>query len=128
MPEERPTVQFGTAASEKLGLGYHLIPTASLRGLASIFAEGEAKYSTGAVNAKNIQPVVNNVAWQNERIDHALDHFLKFLEGDESEPHLLKVAWFCLMMAEVRRIEKAKAPTGGISAYQLKDVHGILNT
>lgn len=99
---------FGQAASEKLGLAYHLIPPESLRRLSRIFLEGKTKYPGKAVNAHNMQPAVDNVDWQVERFNHAMDHLLKWGIGDISEDHLAKVMWFCAVMIEVQRLEASK--------------------
>lgn len=96
----------GTAATEQLGLAYHLIPPESLRRLSRIFLEGQAKYPDNAINARNIYPAVGNIPWQVERFNHAVDHLLKFGQGDTTEDHLAKVMWFCAVMIEARRLEE----------------------
>lgn len=93
------------AASEKLGLAYHLIPPEALRRLSRIFLEGEIKYPGAAVNARNIDSAVGNDPWQEERFNHAVDHLLKFGQGDTTEDHLAKVMWFCSVMIEIRNRE-----------------------
>jgi len=93
-------------ASEKLNLAYHLIPPESLRRLSRIFLEGIAKYPDRAVNACNMDPAVGDSAWQIERFNHAMDHLLKFGQGDTTEDHLAKVMWFCAVMLEIDRREK----------------------
>lgn len=101
----KPLADFGQAASEKLGLAYHLIPPDSLRRLSRIFLEGMEKYPGKAVNVGNMGPVLGNKAWQVERFNHAVDHLLKWGQGDTSEDHLAKVMWFCSVMIEVGRLE-----------------------
>jgi len=101
----KPLADFGQAASEKLGLAYHLIPPESLRRLSRIFLEGMEKYPGKAVNAKNMEGAVGNAHWQWERFNHAVDHLLKWGQGDTSEDHLAKVMWFCSVMIEVERLE-----------------------
>lgn len=101
-----PNLKFGRAASEELNAAYHLIPPDSLRRVARIFAEGMQKYPGKAINFSNINPAIENFSWQQERFSHAMDHLLKFNEGNTSEDHLAKVAWFCLVMLEIQRQEK----------------------
>lgn len=99
---------FGKAASEKLGLAYHLIPPEALRRVSRIYLEGEAKYPGKAVNAGNMTPAVGNTPWQVERFNHAVDHLLNWGQGDTSEDHLAKVMWFCSVMIEVQRLSMPK--------------------
>lgn len=112
----KPIQDFGSARSELSGLGYTLIPVESLRAIGKIYQEGEAKYKSGAVNARNLIPVLGNHSWQYERAEHAVDHLLKFFSGDESEDHLAKVAWFCTTMREIVRLEKEKGLPHAFSA------------
>lgn len=102
---EKP-MNFEQAASESLGLAYHLIPPESLRRLSRIFLEGIEKYPGKAVNAKNMKGAVGNTYWQVERFNHAVDHLLKWGQGDTTEDHLAKVMWFCSVMIEARRLEE----------------------
>ena len=110
---------FGKAASEKLGLAYHLIPPEALRRMSRIFLEGEVKYPGAAVNAGNMEPAVGNTPWQVERFNHAMDHLLKWGQGDASENHLAKVMWFCSVMIETRRLEGEKHAQRAQSTTQL---------
>lgn len=105
-----PSLKFGSAASEELNVAYHLIPPDSLRRVARIFAEGMEAYPGKAINFSNICPAIENYPWQQERFSHAMDHLLKFSEGDTSEDHLAKVAGFCLVMMEIQRQEKKGDP------------------
>lgn len=102
----RKIEQFNQAASEKLGLAYHLIPAESLRRLSRIFLEGLTKYPEAAVNGRNLDGAVGNEPWQVERFNHAVDHLLKWGEGDGSEDHLAKVMWFCSVMIAARELER----------------------
>ena len=88
---QRRIDQFNKVASERLGLAYHLIPAESLRRLSRVFLEGLAKYPEAAVNGRNLGGVVGNREWQVERFNHAVDHLLKWGEGDTTEDHLAKV-------------------------------------
>ena len=101
----RPIEQFDGTASEKLGLAYHLIPPESIRRLSRIFLEGLENYPGNAINARNMEPAVGNEKWQVERFNHAVDHLLKWGQGDTTEDHLAKVMWFCSVMIETRRLE-----------------------
>lgn len=106
---QRRIDQFNKAASERLGPAYHLIPAESLRRLSRIFLEGLEKYPEGTVNGRNLGGVVGNEPWQTERFNHAVDHLLKWGEGDTSEDHLAKVMWFCSVMIAVRELEQKGA-------------------
>lgn len=97
---------FGEAASDLLGVAYHLIPPNSLRRIARVFAEGEKKYPGRAVNYRNIRPALHNTPWKEERYSHTVDHLFMYHEGDTTEDHLAKVAWYCIMMMEIRRKEE----------------------
>lgn len=101
----KSSMKFGIAASDELGIAYHLIPPDSLRRIAKVFAEGMEKYPGKAINFRNTSPAIENYPWQQERFSHAMDHLLKFNGGDTSEDHLAKVAWFCLVMMEIQRQE-----------------------
>lgn len=51
---------------------------------------------------------VGDKAYQEERLEHAMLHLLKWKEGDRSEAHLAKVAWFCVTQLELERLEEEK--------------------
>jgi hypothetical protein len=42
--------------------------------------------------------MVQDDSWRTYRGDKAMRHLMLYLNGDRSEPHLAKVAWFCLVM------------------------------
>jgi hypothetical protein len=88
------------AASDKSGTGISLIPLRSLFDLGKIFIEG-LRYGRD-----NWKKGVNDKEYQEERLEHALVHLIKWKEGDRTEPHLAKVAWFCFTQLELERLEK----------------------
>ena len=87
------------AATDKVGTGLVLIPLYSLLALGKIFIEG-LRYGRD-----NWKKGIHDKEYQEERLEHALLHLIKYKEGDASEPHLAKVAWFCFTQLELERIE-----------------------
>lgn len=71
--------------------GLDQVPFEGIAAIGAIFAEGEIKY--GRDNWKK-QP--NNLTYNAERCRHALKHLFLWANGDRQEPHLAKVAWFCV--------------------------------
>ena len=67
-------------------LRYDLIPPCASRELAEIFAEGAKRH--GDNNWKNGMP-------EGVILNHAIEHLMKWMEGDRSEKHLGKVMWAC---------------------------------
>lgn len=88
------------AASDKVGTGLILIPLYSLLALGKIFIEG-LRYGKD-----NWKKGVHDKEYQEERLEHALLHLIKYKEGDRSEAHLAKVAWFCFTQLELERLEQ----------------------
>ena len=89
------------AATDKVGTGLVLIPFYSILRLGSIFIEG-LRYGRD-----NWKKGVNDKAYQEERLEHAMLHLIKWKEGDRTEEHLAKVAWFCVTQLELERLENA---------------------
>lgn len=87
------------AKTDKVGTGLTMIPMYSVMEVGKIFVEG-LRY--GKNNWKN---GVNDPDYQEERLEHAILHLMKWKEGDRSESHLAKVAWFCLTQLELERLE-----------------------
>lgn len=87
------------AASDKVGTGLVLIPLYSLLNLGKIFIEG-LRYGRD-----NWKKGVNDKEYQEERLEHAILHLIKYKEGDRSEEHLAKVSWFCFTQLELERLE-----------------------
>ena len=85
-----PTTQLAPK-SELLAPGVEQIPFEGLEAIGQIFSEGEKKYGLG--NWK-LQPA--NDEYNRERTRHAIRHLMLWANGDRSEPHLAKVAWFCV--------------------------------
>lgn len=90
------------AKTDKVGTGLILIPLYSLLALGKIFLEG-LRYGKD-----NWKKGINDKEYQEERLEHALLHIIKYKEGDRSEAHLAKVAWFCFTQLELERLEKLK--------------------
>lgn len=91
------------AKSDVVGTGLVLIPWYSILAIGKIFIEG-LRY--GRDNWKN---GVGDNGYQEERLEHAMLHLLKWKEGDRTEEHLAKVAWFCVTQLELERLEEEKA-------------------
>ena len=77
--------------SELLSPGVEQIPFEGLEAIGQIFSEGEKKYG---LNNWKMQP--DNIEYNRERTRHAIRHLMLWANGDRSEPHLAKVAWFCV--------------------------------
>ena len=88
-----------SAKTDKVNTGLTLIPWYSILAIGKIFVEG-LRY--GKNNWKN---GVGDKDYQEERLEHALTHFALWKEGDRSEAHLAKVAWFCVTQLELERLE-----------------------
>jgi hypothetical protein len=87
------------AKSDKVNTGLSLIPFHSLFALGKIFVEG-LRYGKD-----NWKKGVGDKEYQEERLEHALTHLALWKEGDRSEAHLAKVAWFCFTQLELERLE-----------------------
>lgn len=100
-PITRPATAESTisAKTDKVGTGLILIPFYSLLELGKIFIEG-LRYGRD-----NWKKGINDKEYQEERLEHALLHLIKWKEGDRSEAHLAKVAWFCFTQLELERLE-----------------------
>lgn len=88
------------AKSDKVGTGLVMIPFYSILRIGAIFIEG-LRYGRD-----NWKKGVNDKEFQEERLEHALLHLIKYKEGDTTEDHLAKVAWFCVTQMELLRLEK----------------------
>ena len=91
------------ASTEEIGTCLGQIPYAGLEEVGRIFAEGQRKYGRG--NWKN---GVGDKVYQEERCSHAIRHLMLWANGDRSESHLAKVAWFCLTQIWTETQEKSK--------------------
>lgn len=96
------------AATDKVGTGLTLIPLYSLLEVGKIFVEG-LRYGRD-----NWKKGVGDKEYQEERLEHALLHLIKYKEDDRSESHLAKVAWFCFTQLELERIESLQENTCSI--------------
>jgi hypothetical protein len=90
----------GKAKSDVLGLGLVLIPFHSIYRIGKIFIEG-LRYGRD-----NWRKGIYDSTWQEERLEHAINHLFLHKEGDRSEDHLAKVAWFCVVQMELLRLEE----------------------
>ena len=79
------------------------IPYESLAAISAIFMEGENRPEYGRFNWKN---GAGDKAYQRKRNANAIRHLLLYSNGDRSEDHLAKVAWFCVTQLELERMEK----------------------
>ncbi len=87
------------AKSDKSNTGLVMIPFYSILRIGRIFVEG-LRYGRD-----NWKKGVGDKEYQEERLEHALLHLIKWKEGDRSEDHLAKVAWFCVTQMELERLE-----------------------
>lgn len=78
------------AKTETVDPGLDEIPYEGLAAVGHIFKEGE-KYGRD-----NWKKGVGDIDYQRERCRHAIRHLILWANGDRSESHLAKVAWFCL--------------------------------
>lgn len=90
------------AQSDKIGYGLTMIPYHSIIRIGKIFVEG-LRYGRD-----NWKKGVGDKEYQEERLEHALRHIMLWKEGDRSEDHLAKVAWFCVTQLELERLEDAQ--------------------
>lgn len=93
------------AKTEKVSTGMALIPWHSILAIGKIFVEG-LRYGKN-----NWKKGVGDKEYQEERLEHALTHFALWKEGDRSEAHLAKVAWFCVTQLELERLEQLQNPS-----------------
>jgi hypothetical protein len=91
------------AKTDKVSTGLALIPFHSLFALGKIFVEG-LRYGKD-----NWKKGVGDKEYQEERLEHALTHLSLWKEGDRSEAHLAKVAWFCFTQLELERLEEIQS-------------------
>ena len=87
------------AATDKVNTGLTMVPFYSILRIGAIFVEG-LRYGRD-----NWKKGVNDKEYQEERLEHAMLHLIKWKEGDRTEDHLAKVAWFCVTQLELERLE-----------------------
>lgn len=92
------------AKSDKVNTGLTLIPWYSILEIGKIFIEG-LRYGRD-----NWKKGVHDKEYQEERLEYAMLHLIKWKEGDRSEEHLAKVAWFCVTQLELERLERQPVP------------------
>jgi len=112
------------AKTDKVSTGMALIPWHSILAIGKIFVEG-LRYGKN-----NWKKGMGDKDYQEERLEHALTHFALWKEGDRSEAHLAKVAWFCVTQLELERLEQLQNPSSlevppiaFMSAKALSEVH-----
>lgn len=89
------------AKSDRLGVRLNDIPYEGLEALGAIFQEGAVKYGVG-----NWKGGLGDKTYQEERLNHAIRHLMLWANGDRSEAHLAKVAWFCVTQIWLEKEEK----------------------
>jgi hypothetical protein len=99
MADTPPHLPEKKAESDKVGTGLTMIPFYSILRIGAIFIEG-LRYGRD-----NWKKGVNDKEYQEERLEHAILHLIKWKEGDRTEDHLAKVAWFCVTQLELERLE-----------------------
>ena len=88
------TVDLSRGSRDEVKPRYDLIPWEGTRREALIFSEGVAKYG---LNNWRKGLVVTDV------INHAIEHILRYLEGDREEDHLAKVKWAMTVVMEFEK-------------------------
>jgi hypothetical protein len=78
-------------------LRYDLIPPCALRELAEVFAEGAKAHGDENWKKGMDEGVI---------VNHAMEHLMKYREGDRSENHLGKIMWACSAMIFFNSKEK----------------------
>jgi hypothetical protein len=92
------------ANTEKLNMGKRFIPREALNRLGNVFLNGRHYDLDDGI--PNWKKGVFDTEYQKERLEHALDHIWRWIEGDREEDHLAKVMWFCAAQLELERIER----------------------
>jgi hypothetical protein len=88
------------AVTDKCNTLISMIPVEGLERVGRVFVEG-LRYGKN-----NWKKGVNDPDWQEERLNHAIIHMMKWANGNRQEDHLAKVAWFCLIMMWTEEEEK----------------------
>ncbi len=91
--------------------GVEQVPYTLVKRVGAIFAEGEPIYGRD-----NWKKGVFDYTYQRKRLRHAIQHLMMYANGDRSEDHLAKVAWFCGTQMfheeeEAKLSEKSQAPS-----------------
>lgn len=81
------------ARSSEQAPRYDLIPREALRREAARMAEGAAKHGEN-----NYQLGKGDEAYKKERLNHALEHLLRYASGDRTDDHLAAVRANCGML------------------------------
>lgn len=102
---EQPKVEsFGASGASKIvGTVWRLMPWKGIRAVMRLVKEGVEVYKDKAANSAYMAPF-SDPAWVKERLEHCTDHLVKHLEGDRTEDHIAKVAWFCLHYKEAQEL------------------------
>ena len=95
------------ASSSKLPYGANgidQIPFHSECRIGAIFLEGEAKHGRD-----DWKRGAYDESFHRERLMHVRAHLQQYLNGDKSEDHLAKVAWGCIAVMELQRLQQEAA-------------------
>jgi hypothetical protein len=76
------------------------IPYEGIEAIGEIFLEGESKYGID-----NWKKAVGDEYYRRIRTRHAIRHLMLWANGDRSENHLAKVAWFCVTQIWISKRE-----------------------
>ena len=90
-PEDYASRNDSKAQSETLSPGIEQVPFEGIEAIGAVFEEGRVKYGVD-----NWKKAIGDKGYQTERTRHAIRHLTLWANGDRSEPHLAKVAWFCV--------------------------------
>jgi hypothetical protein len=87
------------------------IPYYSLLAISEQFQEGEK----GKYGRNNWKKGVCDPEYQRKRNANAIRHLMLWSNGDRSENHLAKVAWFCVTQLELERLERIQIDPNQLS-------------
>lgn len=82
---------------------YTQIPLAALKRIAKRFMLGEIRYGRG-------QWKKGGAEFLHDGINHAMEHLIKYADGDTSEDHLGAIGWFVCCMAYHEEVGTFKSP------------------
>jgi hypothetical protein len=88
-----------SAGRDEIKPDYTLIPTVAMRREAICWGKGAKHYGRGNYKAGFTDP-----AWLRDSFNHAMDHLLKFRDGDKTEDHLAAVRWFAGMAMQAENM------------------------
>ena len=83
---------------------WDLIPWKAVEMVAAVCQEGEEKHKNSCVNGSTLPPLTITQEWIRKRFANALNHWFRWVDGDRSEYHLAKTAWFFLIVCQAERL------------------------